>query len=105
MSCAIRSRPSRSRLPDSIDTRSLSVSSSGPFCVRACASTASTGCAVTELRKKSRATEAAWRTRNKFILNPLFQARGDEVVELAVEHTLRVALLHAGTQVLDARLV
>src|SRR5687767_13028191 len=38
-------------------------------------------------------------------LDPLFQARGDEVVELAVEHALRVALLDAGAQVLDARLV
>src|SRR5262249_9426561 len=38
-------------------------------------------------------------------LNPLLQARGDEVVELAVEHALGVALLDAGPQVLDARLV
>src|SRR6267154_4030321 len=38
-------------------------------------------------------------------LNALLEARGDEIVEVAVEHPLRVALLHAGTQVLDARLV
>src|ERR1043166_1997258 len=38
-------------------------------------------------------------------LDPLFQARLDEVVEIAVEHALRVAFLDAGAQVLDARLV
>src|SRR2546421_1592366 len=38
-------------------------------------------------------------------LNALLQARGDEIIEVAVEHPLRVALLHAGAQVLDARLV
>src|SRR5205823_1645964 len=38
-------------------------------------------------------------------LDPLLQARFDIVVEIAVEHALRVALLDAGAQVLDARLV
>src|SRR6267143_22396 len=33
-------------------------------------------------------------------LNALLQARGDEVVEIAVEHLLRVADFHAGAQVL-----
>src|ERR1700704_4470539 len=38
-------------------------------------------------------------------LNALLEARGDEIVDIAVEHPLRVAFLHAGAQVLDARLV
>src|SRR6266581_4030334 len=39
------------------------------------------------------------------VLHALLQARADEVVQVAVEHPLRVAFLHAGAQVLDARLV
>src|SRR5216117_1087094 len=39
------------------------------------------------------------------VLNTLLQTRGDEIVEVAVEHPLRVAFLDAGAQVLDARLV
>src|SRR5512145_3370068 len=38
-------------------------------------------------------------------LDSLFEARFDEIVELAVEHRLGRAFLHAGAQVLDARLV
>src|SRR2546423_3623719 len=38
-------------------------------------------------------------------LDPLLQARFDEVVEFAVEHALRVAFLDAGAQILVARLV
>src|SRR5256885_12253768 len=38
-------------------------------------------------------------------LYSLLEARSDEVVEIAVEHRLRVAGLDAGAQVLDARLV
>src|SRR5512145_1153906 len=38
-------------------------------------------------------------------LDSLLEARFDEVVELAVEHRLGRAFLHAGAQVLDARLV
>src|SRR5258706_333892 len=38
-------------------------------------------------------------------LNALLEARGDEIVEISVEHPLRVAFFHAGAQVLDARLV
>src|SRR6267154_1086420 len=38
-------------------------------------------------------------------LNALLEARADEIIEFAVEHPLRVAFLHAGAQVLDARLV
>src|SRR5262245_30115712 len=40
-----------------------------------------------------------------FCLYTLFEAGGDEVVELAVEHGLRGAFLDAGAQVLDPRLV
>src|SRR5262245_4470849 len=38
-------------------------------------------------------------------LHSLLQARGDEVVQVAVEDLLRGAFFHAGAQVLDARLV
>src|SRR5713101_278353 len=39
------------------------------------------------------------------VLHALLEARADEVVQIAVEHSLRIADLHAGAQVLDARLV
>src|SRR5678809_414408 len=42
---------------------------------------------------------------SSIFLYPLLEARGDEIVEIAVEHALRVALLDAGAQILDARLV
>src|SRR5258708_14607502 len=38
-------------------------------------------------------------------LDALLQARGDEIVEVPVEDSLRVAFFHPGAQVLDARLV
>src|ERR1044072_1279016 len=38
-------------------------------------------------------------------LDALLQARGYELVEIAVEYSLRVAFLDPGAQVLDARLV
>src|SRR6267154_769264 len=38
-------------------------------------------------------------------LDALLQARGDEIVEVAVEHPLRVAFFHPGAQVLDALLI
>src|SRR5262245_7365598 len=42
---------------------------------------------------------------SSIVLDALFEACGDEFVEVAVEHRLCRALLDAGTQVLDPRLI
>src|SRR6056297_4093588 len=39
------------------------------------------------------------------LLQPRLQRRADEFVEVAVKHLLRIGALHAGSQVLDPRLV
>src|SRR5215472_9711688 len=50
-------------------------------------------------------SSAAGTSRGSFTSHALLQARGDEVVEIAIEHGLRIAPLDIGAQVLDARLV
>src|SRR5690242_17439965 len=44
-------------------------------------------------------------SRGSFTSHPLLETRRDEVVEIAVEHRLRIAPLDIGAQILDPRLV